>query len=105
MRFRTITRWLSLTAVLLVFAAACSGGSDKAENNTSGTPPASTSPGSDQLSSADTAKAIAAVKTNWDTCLSAVGVSSSSATVAPIDDTKTGRPIDKGNHPVVVHVQ
>ena len=68
-------------------------------------PNSSTTVSSTTLSDNDIAEATAAVKDNWETCISAVGASSSSATVELIDDTKTGRPVDKGNRPVVVHVQ
>jgi hypothetical protein len=45
------------------------------------------------------------VSTNWDRCLAAINVSSATASVEAISDSATGRPIDKGNRPVVVHVK
>jgi hypothetical protein len=92
----------SLTALMTLFVVACSDDSDTGEQQSAS--PSTTVTASD-LSAADTAKAIEAVKNNWEPCLGAVGASSSSATVESIDDTKTGRPIDKGKRPVIVHVQ
>jgi hypothetical protein len=57
------------------------------------------------LSKADIAQAVEAVHTNWDKCLSRIGVSSATATVEAIDDSRTGRPIDEGKRPVLVHVK
>jgi hypothetical protein len=100
MRSKTIFVTRTLTACVLTLLAACSGESNKSEDIT----PSPSTVASTQLSDADIAEATAAVADNWDTCISAVGASSSSATVEPIDDTKTGRPVDKGKRPVVVHV-
>jgi hypothetical protein len=94
----------TLAVCVLILPAACSDESTKGEDDV---PSASTTPSgpSTKLSDADIAEATTAVKDNWETCISAVGASSSTATVEPIDDTTTGRPVDKGNRPVVVHVQ
>ena len=100
MRSKTFSVARTLSVCALTLLAACSGESNKSEDATPSSSTAST-----QLSDADIAEATAAVADNWDTCIGAVGASSSSATVEPIDDTKTGRPVDKGMRPVVVHVQ
>jgi hypothetical protein len=60
---------------------------------------------SGDLTQAEIAKAIGAVRTNWDRCLASVNVSSASASVEAIDDSSTGRPVDRGNRPVLVHVK
>jgi hypothetical protein len=96
----------SLTVSLALFVGACSDDSKDATQETpssSNDGPSNNDPS--QLSEADVAKATAAVKDNWETCIAAAGASSSSVTVEPIDDTKTGRPVDEGKRPVVVHVQ
>jgi hypothetical protein len=60
---------------------------------------------SDGLSGGDVSQAIGAVSTNWTRCLATIGVSTDGATVETIADSKTGRPIDVGNHPVLVRVK
>jgi hypothetical protein len=78
---------LEVVVAILLVCASCSGSSGSG------------------LSKADIAQAVEAVHVNWDKCLARIGVSSATATVAIIDDARTGRPVDKGNRPVLVHVK
>ena len=102
-----------LLALACVVGAACSSSSGSSGSGNTPAPPGgravtTTSVGrvaGPGVSQDEAATAMRAVTTNWGRCLAAVNVSSDTATVAAIDDSSTGRPIDKGNHPVVVHVK
>lgn len=94
---------IALLAVALALTA-CSDSSDTSDAQQGGgseTTFASSGP----LSAAERAAAIRALSENWGACLSAVDVETADATAEPIDDEKTGRPVDKGNRPVLVSVK